>query len=147
MGPFPRTDLQDPSCSHEMSSLDSLSWNNFQKWPIGRNRMEAKKSRLRKKCHWSCFSFFYRLSFKVFSCILINTKSGLEKLSSDLPAEPKYIGMYYRNTSVFLKLDRKLSREMHIGTFCRCCWKLERSPLSFTTYSVLSWTCFGILFV
>lgn len=100
MEPFPRTDLQDLSCSHEMPSLDSLSWNNFQKWSIGRNRMEEKKSRSRKKCHWSCFSFFYWLNFKVFSHILTNTKKGLETLCSDLPVELKHIGVYHRNTSV-----------------------------------------------
>lgn len=83
---FPRTDLPDLSYSHEMASVDSFSHNKFQKLSIWRNRMEEKKSRLRTKCHGSCISvFFYWV--KVFCCLFRNTKTGLEKLHSDLSVE------------------------------------------------------------
>lgn len=126
--PFPRTDLQDLSysmrCLHLIHSAQIISRN----YLLGGAEWKKKRADQRRNVIDLAFHFFYWLNFKVFSRILRNTKSSLEQLSSDLPVELKLIAMYCRNS--FLKLDRKLSRGMCIGTFCRHCWKLVRCPLS-----------------
>lgn len=98
---FPRTDWQDLSYSHEMSSVDSFSRNKFQKLSIERNRVEEKRADWGRNVMDLTFCIFFTDWVKVFYCIVMYTKALLEELHSDLPVELKQTDMYHRNTSVF----------------------------------------------
>lgn len=64
--------------------------------------MEEEKKTIKEEMSLILLSAaFFTVRTSVFSCICINTKSSLEKLSSNFLVELKHICMYYRNTSVF----------------------------------------------